>query len=271
MIFKIGITTEHCEKPRRVSARAAEVRSAAPRKSVVQVYFSGRGRSLAYYNDRFDLRKGDVVYVDGKLEGVRGRVMEVNYNFRIHLADYKRVIAVVDTEVHGQFFQMGAYLLTYDRAALPAQKAALWFWPPRKAEDVFACGRDDTYFLLEDLSSMDMDPVVLERGIDYYWSEKVRYLCLDGERGWAIVEGSRAYEVAFTYRGGEISGLTCSCFCGGSCKHEYAVMMLLKKALERIEENYPEEYRRSGYFAAVAGELLFSMAVEGREGGTITL
>lgn len=62
----------------------------------------------------------DLVYVDGKLEGKRGRVVDVNYNFRINLADYKRVIGVADTNVSGQFTLAGSHVLTFDRAALPA-------------------------------------------------------------------------------------------------------------------------------------------------------
>ena len=85
------------------------------------------------------------------------------------------------------------------------------------------------------------------------------------------MEGSRAYEVNFTYCGGEVSGLTCSCFCGGSCKHEVAAMMQLKNTLELIEKNYAEVYRRSGYFAAVPKETLFSFTVDGMEMGRLTL
>ena len=59
-----------------------------PKKSVVQVYFPSRGMNLAYYNDSFDLKVGDLVYVDGKLEGHRGQVTEVNYSFKIKLSDY---------------------------------------------------------------------------------------------------------------------------------------------------------------------------------------
>ena len=39
------------------------------------------------YNDLFDLHPGDLVYVDGKLEGHRGRVTDVNYNFKIKVSD----------------------------------------------------------------------------------------------------------------------------------------------------------------------------------------
>lgn len=72
-------------------------------KSVVQIHFPMRNMTLAYFNDKFDLRRGDLVYVDGKLEGLRGRVVDVSYNFKITLSKYQRVIAVVDTEVHGIF------------------------------------------------------------------------------------------------------------------------------------------------------------------------
>ena len=65
-----------------------------PRKSLVQIRFPGKGMALTYYNDQFDLKPGDQVYVDGKMEGLLGQVMEVNYNFKIKISDYKKVIAV---------------------------------------------------------------------------------------------------------------------------------------------------------------------------------
>ena len=92
MAFKIGFSVS--EEKEKMSAPVppdvAEERE--PRRSVVRVQFPQRNMTLAYYNDRFDLHCGDLVYVDGKLEGKRGRVVDVNYNFRINLADYKRVI-----------------------------------------------------------------------------------------------------------------------------------------------------------------------------------
>ena len=51
-----GASKEGQETP---AAREAEPVSAAPRKSVVQVCFPETGRSLAYYNDRFNLKAGD--------------------------------------------------------------------------------------------------------------------------------------------------------------------------------------------------------------------
>ena len=102
MKLKIGFADKSEHKTAKENNCAAQ-RTIVPRKSVVQVSFPSRNMTLAYYNDMFDLHCGDLVYVDGKLEGKRGRVVDVNYNFKIKLSDYKRVIAVVDTEVHGKF------------------------------------------------------------------------------------------------------------------------------------------------------------------------
>ena len=68
MTLKIGFTETHSEnKPQTAEDRAP--RQTAPKKSVVQVFFAARNRTLAYYNDQFDLHPGDIVFVDGKLEG----------------------------------------------------------------------------------------------------------------------------------------------------------------------------------------------------------
>ena len=93
------------QKPTQPASPSPETLPAAsaPRKSVVQVRFPGWDKGLAYYNDQFDLKPGDRVYVDGKLEGQLGIVTAVNYNFKIKLSEYKRVIALVKTDVHGKF------------------------------------------------------------------------------------------------------------------------------------------------------------------------
>lgn len=241
------------------------------RKSVVQVYFTGRKMTLAYYNDQFDLHPGDMVYVDGKLEGQRGRVTEVNYNFKIKVSDYKRVIAVVDTTVNGQFFIAGSHFVTFDRETLPIDKVVTWFKAPEKEDDEFVYGSDDTSFHLEDLKGMKVSQTIAEHGYDYYMENQVKYLCIDGTKGYAIVEGSKAYEVEFEYRNGEIGALTCSCFCSYNCKHEFAAMLQLKETLKLIEKYYLDQYKRSEYFAAVNKGTLFSFVIDSKETGTFTL
>ena len=271
MAFKIGFSADHTEKEPVKTTYNTLQETATPRKSVVQVYFAGRNMTLAYYNDRFDLHRGDMVYVDGKLEGMRGRVTEVNYNFKIKVSDYKRVIAVVDTNVSGQFFMTGSHFVTFDREALPSSKVVTWYKAPAKENEEFISGSDDTTFRLDDLKGMNVSAGVADRGHDYYMENKVKYICIDGTKGYAIVEGSEAYEVEFEYRGGEISGLTCSCFCSCNCKHEFAAMLQLRETLELIEKNYADEYDRNGYFAAVSKGTLFTFAIDGKETGGFAL
>ena len=242
-----------------------------PRRSVVQVYFAERNMKLAYYNDRFDLKCGDLVYVDGKLEGILGRVTEVSYNFKIKVSDYKRVIALVDTNVKGQFFMAGSHFASFDRNALPAAKIINWFKAPSDEEEEFVSGNDDTAFLLENLNEMNVSSAAAERGHKYYMENRVRYICIDGTYGYAIVEGSKTYEVEFQYNNSEISGLTCSCFCSGGCKHQFAAMLQLRETLEIIENQYAEEYSRTGYFAAVHKGTLFAFAVDGKDSGSFVL
>lgn len=271
MTFKIGFAAEYSEnKPAEVTYTAQQMQT-APRKSVVQVYFAGRNMTLAYYNDRFDLYRGDMVYVDGKLEGMRGRVTEVNYNFKIKVSDYKRVIAVVDTTVSGRFFMAGSHFVTFDREVLPIGKAVTWFKAPAKEDDEFVSGSDDTSFRLDDLGGMNVSAAIAERGHEYYLENKVVYICIDGNKGYAIVEGSENYEVEFKYRNGEISDLVCSCFCGCNCKHEFAAMLQLKETLELIGKYYADEYERTEYFAAVNKGTLFAFAIDGKETGSFTL
>ena len=240
-----------------------------PKVSLVQVYFPAKNQKLAYYNDKFDLRCGDLVYVEGKLEGIRGRVTDISYNFKIKASDYKKVIAVADTNVKGQFFMAGSHFLTFDPMTLPRKKAALWFMPPDEEEYIFS--NDDTAFPLHDLSQMKVSHAIAERGHDYYMDNKVRYVCIDGDQGYAIVEGTRPYEVQFVYRDGEISNLICGCPCVYTCKHSFAAMLQLKETLAISEKQYQTEYSQSRYFAAVNKATLFSLAVDGKETGTFTL
>ncbi len=272
MAFKIGFeAADNSEKQSPEATYTAQQVQTAPRRSVVQVYFAGRNMTLAYYNDKFDLHCGDMVYVEGKLEGMRGRVVEINYNFKIKISDYKRVIAVVDTKVNGRFFIAGSHFVTFDRAALPISKAVTWFKAPAKEDDEFVSGSDDTAFRLGDLSGMKVSAAIAERGHDYYMENKVRYICIDGTKGYAIIEGGEAYEVEFEYRNGEIGNLVCSCFCSYNCKHEFAAMLQLKETLELIDKHYAAEYERTEYFAAVNKGTLFAFAIDSKETGGFTL
>lgn len=116
---------------------------------------------------------------------------------------------------------------------------------------------------------MHISSEIAERGHDYYLQNKVRYICVDGARGHAIVEGTKAYEVDFSYEDGQIRNLTCDCFCSYTCKHEFAAMLQLRETLQAIKENYPDQM--NGYFAAISKAALFNFAVERKKIGSVTL
>ena len=271
MVFKIGFAAEHPDDRPEEAICASLCSPAAPRKSVVQVHFAERNMTLAYYNDQFDLHPGDLVYVDGKLEGRWGCVVGVSYTFKIKISEYKHVIAVADTTVNGQFFMAGSHFVTFDPLALPRSKAVTWFKAPPKEDEEFATGSDDTAFRLDDLTGMGVSAAIAERGHQYYLENRVWYLCVDGTRGYAIVEGSRPYEVEFEYKNGEIRRLVCDCFCSYPCKHGLAAMLQLRETLSIVQQHYSEQYQRSGYFAAIQKGALFSFAIDRKETGSFTL
>ena len=245
-------------------------RSAVPRKSVVQVRFPGYGIPLTYYNDSFDLRNGDLVNVEGKMSGIRGRVVDISYNFKIKLSEYKRIIALIDTDIHGTFFFAGSHFITFDPAVLPPEKIRAWFLTDTEDEE-YASGNDGTAFPLDDLNGMKIAPQIAERGHDYYMNNHIKYLSINGTRGYSIVEGAKPYEVEFEYCNGIIKNLTCSCFCSYNCKHTFAAMLQLKETLELIEKHYGDKYSASGCFAAVSKDTLFCVAIDGKETGSLTL
>ena len=272
MTNRIGFTANgYVDKKEVFSVYGDGEMCSMPRKSMVDVYFSAKNITLTYFNDKFDLKCGDFVYVEGKLEGVQGRVTGVNYNFKIKVSDHKRVIAVVDTNVSGKLFMAGSHFVTFDPSVLPSEKILTWFKAPTVDDDVYISGSDDTTFVLDDLSGLNVTPMIADRGCSYYKQNRVRYICLDGSKGYAIIEGTEAYEIDFEYRGGEISGLTCSCFCSFNCKHEFAAMLQLKETLELVEKNYSDEFERTGYFAAIAKTILFNFAIDGKEKGGFVL
>ena len=245
--------------------KGTEKKNPAPVRSLVQVAFDSGQNPLTYYNDRFDLKQGDVVYVEGKMEGRRGHVISLTKTFKIRLSDYKRVIGVADRSVKGRLYFGGSHLISFDRNALPYEKVLTWMKAPESEGTEYVSGSDGETFPLNDLGQMNVSDAVGERGVEYYRQNRVCFLELDGCRGRALVEGTKTYEVEFTCEDGQICGLVCDCPCAYHCKHEVAVMLQLSETLKCIEEKYADEYAESGYFSAVSRELFFDVAATGQE------
>ncbi len=281
MTYKIGFLADH-ESGSEQLAPPTQSAPSEPRRSLVSIYFPQRSMNLTYYNDKFDLHVGDLVYVDGKLEGMRGRVTEVNYTFKIKLSDYKRVIALVDTEVHGKFLSVGSYFVTFDPGALAKDKVRLWYLSPDSADAEYVSSSDEnSYFFLNSLDDNDTFPVLkklgisraaADRGYDYYIEDRVRYICLEHGRGYAIVQGSKPYEVEFSYDcNWNISALTCSCYCNGGCKHEFAAMLQLCRTLRDLASELPCKDELLEHFAAIVNTDLFDNSIVGKDSSHFTL
>ena len=271
MKFKIVFSAAEKESRHEAAARFVISRKPKPTRSLVLIHFPARNMTLSYYNDQFDLHCGDLVFVDGKLEGFRGHVVDVCYTFKIKLSDYKRVISVSDTNVQGEFFFAGSHFVTFDRSTLPYEKVITWFKAPAKEDEMFVSGNDESGFPLRDLGAMSISRATADRGHDYYTDNRVRYISLDNTHVRAIVEGTRPYELECDYVNGEIRNLVCDCFCSEPCKHEFAAMLQLRETLELIEKHYPAQLEATQYFAAVCKGTLLNFAMDGKETGSTVL
>lgn len=120
------------------------------------------------------------------------------------------------------------------------------------------------------LKELGISTAAAERGHDYYDEDRVRYICINRGHGYAIVQGSEPYEVEFFYSGvGNISGLTCSCYCSGTCKHEFAMLLQLHDIL--VAADFPDYSELPDYFAAIYNADLFSNTIIGKKDSRLTL
>ena len=267
MSFKIGFTTDPPATP--TPKTTASHQDTPVKPSVVTVTFPEHGVSYPYYNDLFTLSCGDMVFVEGKMAGVQGRVTKVFYSFKIKPSEYRRVIGLADTQVIGEFHFAGDCILTTDPGALNYSQVATWFYPPADKED-FLCGVGEELFSLDCLNEIKMPPNILDRGFDYYARGRVAYIELDHGTGLAIVVGTKPYELEFRYADRMVSGLVCDCFCTDLCKHEVALLLQLKETLDGIATQYPF-IDANDYVAVMSKGVFYEHVMEQQHTGTFIL
>ena len=264
MSFKIGFAVNpEGKSPPTVNHPA---RVAEPRPCLAEVCFPDYERTYTYYNDRYDLQVGDQVFVEGKLEGVRGRVVGVNYTFKIKLADYKRVIHRADTRVEGTLTMADNHFITVDPETLSFEQVQGWLMPPPEpAEVVVGSGGDDP-FPLDVLAESGIPQEIAARGHEYYLQGRVACLEKIGDRCRALVMGGHTYTVEFTLQDGMVSDLVCDCYCPGRCKHQMAALLQMQESLELALRNGLDT---EDYLLAVHQHLFCEMVVRARCSGTL--
>ncbi len=206
-----------------------------PVRSLVLVRFINDGREFTYYNDKFDLKVGDYVFVSGKLAGKLGSVEKITTRFKINLADYQRVISKANGIIHGTFEAVFDKMVSYDRNAFSPEEFRSWILPPahwdgdgsEDKENQVIVGEGYEFSLSAPEDCIDVTESVLERAFDYCEHGKVAYISVRSGVGTAYVEGSKWYEVNFELHGGLISEMFCDCPYPGLCKHMLAVALTL--------------------------------------------
>ena len=206
----------------------------SPVRSLVSVSFERMNMPLTYYNDRFDLKPGDRVFVTGKLEGEIGIVESVTTKFRIRLSDYQKVLSLAQTPVRGAYVPKGNVMLSYDADSLSPEDFRKWILPPveqdeEREEVIFGEGFEVS---LDDPSDAeDVDPAVFNRAIEYCRSGKIGYVSIRNGEGRAFVHGSHWYEVEFRIQDHMLQEAYCECPYPGLCKHLLSVGVLLATML----------------------------------------
>lgn len=206
---------------------AAETK--APVRSLVRIRFDGFDRVLTYFNDRFDLREGDRVFVSGRLAGRPGIVQSVTTKFKIRSEDFERVIALAQTPVRGTYVSVKDKMLSYDAEAVSPDAFRAWVLPPVEPAEggAYETIYGDGYAipLSDPRAAEDAEPDTFARAPEY--CPRVGYICVRNGVGRAFVEGRHWYEVEFTLSGNVIEEAYCDCPFPGLCKHLLATALVL--------------------------------------------
>ena len=217
-----------------------------PVQSLVSINYERMNHALTYYNDQFDLKPGDRVFVTGKLEGEVGIVESVTTKFRIKISEYQKVISLAQTPLHGTYSPKGNMMRSYDPESLSPDEFRKWILPPKPIDDnqneeiLFGDGYE---IPLEDPSTADgVDPAVFDRAIDLCRFGKVGYVSLRNGEGKAFVRGSKWYEVDFSVRNNMLQEAYCECPYAGLCKHLLAVSMIISVMHQHDDLDFDRDF-----------------------------
>ncbi len=241
-----------------------------PERYLVEVGFDNSNEYGTYICEYIDVYEGDFVRVSGPMQDKLGMVKDVIYYCKIRPSKYERVIAKVDTDVFGDFQMLEHMWVTYDTESLHREKIRPWFLSPLGDGPCIPI-HDFAPFPAYEGYHLPLDSKRAERGELYFKEERVVYICIDKTEGYAIVRGSEYYEVTFTFESDNISGIACTCYCEGHCKHEYAVILELERLLYEYECMEEKGYTESHYLAALDKSAIWNMSMLYQDFATVSI
>lgn len=211
-----------------------------PVRSVVTVHFIN-GREYPYYNDMFDLKVDDIVYVDGKLVGIPGRVIDVTKKFKVSLDFYKRVTAKLNLEFCGEFKKNSCFMVSNNPDTLKMNQVKSWYFPPRDEEEQFFVGDGYEVKLSDIMNSEDIDDIDFADAVDIVRDGEVKFITVKNGKGFAIIKRNKPHLVEFEYSNGVVKNLLCDCIKPNLCDHSLAVCIALDILTENgIDREEPE-------------------------------
>ena len=240
---------------------------ARPVPSLVSVRFDSCDKQLTYYNDRFDLKAGDRIFVSGKFAREAGTVDTVTTKFRIRLSDYEKVLAVAETPVSGTYRPVLDKMVSTGPDALSPEEFKTWFVAPEIPNDdpdEMIVSGEGWEIPLDDLTGADgAEQAVFERAVRYCNEGKVAYISVKDGIGKAFVEGSQMYELDFELHGRMLTEGYCGCPFPRLCKHLLAVALTLSVFTKS------GEFDPDGDFVIIDPSRLFYMIRHSRQTVTV--
>ena len=209
-------------------------------KNLVQVWFDD-GSRLTYFSDLPSVKKGDLVTVEGKKENMVGIVEKVLYSFKSPEFEMKWVKSIIDTNVTGNYFCIDDYIVSLDHSLTVEKFFSIY--TRTKYNRSLAIGDDYINLDLNDLNNCELFDNALTKikGQEMFDKDCVSYIYLKDGVGKAVVRSSdkfKWYEIDFRYKNGKLTFMACDCPYFGNCKHEYALLLFLKKYCIKILNEY---------------------------------
>ena len=211
-------------------------------KNLVKVKFES-GLTLSYFSDLPEIKEGDVVTVDGKMEDEIAVVVKVLSSFKKPKFDMKWIVSKIDNDLTGNYFKVEDDVVSFD-LNLTVDKFMNIYAGVKYKENI-AVGEDDVELDLNELEESELfEEEIKHRGRLLYKNNAVQFIWLKDGIGKAAVRSANGcdfYEIDFRYKNEKITYIACDCPYFEACKHTYALLLKLKDFKKKVLDKYQSD------------------------------